>query len=161
MHVINMKNNDNKFVKLVGIIIILLLIVVIGLLYMPRMTDVREKAFRVEATRIVDSSKVAMQKFNDKEIELKNNNQSCHAKNIFCFTVSELKDLGVYKSESEAYVGKIIVDYENKLDNPQYYLYFKKSADLKIIGGFREDYINMGTLSFDSWLDEYEVCKCE
>ncbi len=153
--------NNDKFIKLIGIIIILLLIVVIGLLYMPRMTDVREKAFRVEATRIVDSSKIAMQKFNNKEIELKNNEKSCHIKNTYCFTISELKDLGIYKADNDNYVGKIIVDYENKLDNPQYYLYLKKSADLKIIGGFREDYINMGTLAFDSWLDEYEVCECE
>ena len=86
-----MKTNDNiKSIKLIGIIIVLLLIVIIGLLAMPRMTEVREKAFRVEATKIVDAAKNAMNKFNNKELELKDNGESCHKANTYCFTISAL-----------------------------------------------------------------------
>ena len=157
-----MKTNDNiKSIKLIGIIIVLLLIVIIGLLAMPRMTEVREKAFRVEATKIVDAAKSAMNKFNNKELELKDNGESCHKANTYCFTVSELENIGVYNLDNKDYIGKIIVDYEQNINKPQYYLYLKKSADLKIINGFREDYVNMGSISYQQWLDEYETCDCK
>ena len=153
------KENNNS-IKFIGIIIILLLVIIIAILAMPKMEEAREKAFRVEATRIVDSSKVAMKNYGNGKIALKNNSSSCKINNTYCFTISELKKLNVYKSESDEYVGKVIIDVSNE-NKPIYNLYLKKSVDLKIIGGFREDYINMGVLAIESWEDDYEVCNCE
>ena len=156
-----MENKENNnFIKLIGVIIVLLLIIIIAILSLPRMEESREKAFRVEATRVVDGAKEAMKKYNNGTLSLKDNSSSCKINNTYCFTISELKKLEVYKSGSDDYVGKVIIDVSNS-NNPLYYLYLKKSADLKIIGGFREDYINMGTLAIESWNDDYEVCNCE
>jgi hypothetical protein len=127
---------------------------------MPRMEEAREKAFRVEATRIVDSAKVAINNYSNGSVALKNNSASCKINNTYCFTVSELKKLNVYKSDNEDYAGKVIIDASNP-NKPLYYLYLRKSADLKIIGGIREDYINMGVLAIEAWNDDYEVCNCE
>lgn len=154
-----MAKENSKFIKLIGITIVLLLIVIIALLAMPRMNEAREKAFRVEATRVVDAAKVAIKQYDNGKFKLSDNSLSCRKGTNYCFTISELEKLGFYKSSNDDYVGKVVIDVANT--TPQYYLYLKRSTDLKIIGGFREDYINMGTISIEMWEDSYETCNCE
>ena len=155
-----METGNSKFLKLVGVIIVLLLIVIIAILSMPRMEEAREKSFRVEATRIIDAAKVALKDYNSGKINLKNNTASCKKNNEICFKISELSELKYYKASTSDYIGKVVIDTRDA-NNVMYYLYLKKSADLRIIGGFREDYVNMGTLSIADWEEEYETCNCE
>ncbi len=155
-----MKNESNNFFKLLGIIIVLLLVIIIALLCMPRMEEAREKAFRVEATRIIDGAKTATKDYTNGKINLNSNSSSCKKNNEICFKISELNNLKYYKSSSSDYVGKVVIDISDT-NNVIYYLYLKKSADLRIIGGFREDYVNMGTLAIEDWEEEYETCNCE
>ena len=155
-----MKKENSNFFKLISVIIVLLLIVIIGILTMPRMEEAREKAFRVEATRIIDAAKRTFKDYNSGKINLKNNSTSCKKNNEICFKISELSNLKYYKASSSDYIGKVVIDASDN-NNVMYYLYLKKSADLRIIGGFREDYVNMGTLSIEDWEEEYETCNCE
>lgn len=155
-----MNKDNNGFLKLIGVIIVLLLVIIIGLLSMPRMEEAREKAFRIEATRIIDSSKLLLKNYNGKKYVLKNNYLSCRKDNEICFNIEELKNTNLYKSGSDDYVGKVVIDLSDS-SNQQFYLYLKKSYDLKIIAGFREDYVTMGTLSIEEWKEDYETCNCE
>jgi len=155
------KDESKKIIKLLSIVIVLLFIIIMALVFMPGMNNAREKAFRIEATKIVDASKSVMKSFNDGIITFnENTSNSCRMGNKYCFTISELKRLDKYKSDSDDYVGKIEVDLNNP-DKPLYVLYLKKSYELKIIAGTREDYINMGVIAIEPWQEEFEKCNCE
>ena len=153
-------NVNSNYIKFAVSFIIVLLIVIICLLSIPNMKDAREKAFRIEATKIVDASKDTMSLILKRKAEIGNDSNSCQNGAFFCMNISKLKEYGTYIPDSDNYVGKVEVDYSSA-DNPVYILYLKKSADLKIIKGTRGDYINMGYISTLPWEEKYETCKCE
>ena len=64
------QKENNNFIKLFLAIITLLLIIIIGLLAMPTMDSARRKAFKVEATKIIDASKSAMSHYSKGDLSL-------------------------------------------------------------------------------------------
>lgn len=155
-----MNKESNNSIKFIGIIIILLLIVIIAILTLPRIEEAREKSFRVEATKIVSGAQKYISDLDSGKNKLSSNSNSCIKGKEVCVTISELNKLNYYESSNDNYVGKVVIDITDS-NNYLYYLYLKKSADLRIIGGFREDYTTMGSLSIEPWEEEYETCNCE
>ena len=153
---------ERKFSKITLLsIIVILVIVIIGILTISLndSLDVREKAFRVESTKIVKSAEEAINKYNNGSITVNNNDSSCKINSKYCFTIAELVNLGIYSNSNSGYSGKIEI-YENG-DAANYSVYVRKGNEFKIIGGFRRDYTKYGVLSPENWKDEYESCSCE
>ena len=156
-----MKNNKGfTLVELLAVIVVLAVITVIGVTtVLPYMRDAREKAFRVEATEIIKSAQKAVELADLGELSVGSDTNSCVKNNTYCFTVSELKQLAVYDSKSDAYVGKVLVAVDGV--NKTYTLYVKKSNEFRIIGSQMEDYTKYGVINNAAWESEYESCDCE
>ena len=149
------------FIELISLIIIIAFIVIIAIsCALPKTDEAREKAFRVEATKIVEAAEQAVNKSKEGSLEINNDAKSCKKNNMYCFSVSELINKQLYSGSSSNYSGKIIIDYEDE-NKPGYSVYFKKNDEFKIIGGFRSSYIDFGVLSVQMWNDDYETCNCD
>ena len=146
-------------IELLAVIVVLTIITLIGFTTMSTYTKkAREDAFRIEATEIVNGVKDAVSLHDINKINIKNDNASCQksGSDKYCFTIAELIKLGIYDGNSEMFTGKVLANSEDS----SYTLYLKKGNEFKIIGGFREDYKNYGTLSLEPWKDEYSSCDC-
>lgn len=127
---------------------------------MPQMNSARENAFKIEALTILESSKSTINKLiKSSEISVNNNTSSCKKDNTYCFSLNELKKLGLYKSGNESYIGKVEIDLVD-VDNPQYILYLKKSEDLKMMFASTKNFANMASVPVINWTEEYELCNC-
>lgn len=126
---------------------------------LPAASKAREQAFRVEATKIVESTEKTIEKINNKEFEIEENDEYCKIDNKYCLTINSLIETNNYENVNSNYNGKVIV-YLDK-DNTQYEVYIKKGNEFKIIGGFRNNYKEHGVLSIQSWNEDYEKCTCQ
>ena len=143
------------------IIVLAVVFIVVGAtVTLPRMSKARENAFRVEATRVIESATKALEKANDKELQITNSDNMCQVGNRVCFTVKELITLGLYDGKEKDYSGRVDMDVSNP-ERVQYALFFKKNDEFKIIGGIMKNYTTNGHLSRYAWNDEFEKCTCE
>lgn len=162
-----MKNNNGfTLIELLAVIVILAIVTVIATRsILPFMSSARIDAFGIEATDVVESTNDAIDLYNLNKIKL-NGNKSCVKNKVFCFTVEELIDLGIYEGSKETYKGKIIVDTSNA-SSSKYTVYIQKGAEFKIVGKSETDYVNNkdGNIEEggfnDSEAAEYTTCTCE
>lgn len=158
-HVINLNNKGLTLIEIVSIIVVLAAVIIIAAtITLPKMSTARDQAFRLEATKMVEASKEAIKRVEKEEINVSNNEESCHYENKYCFTVKYLSDNNLYIDNNKGYTGKIEVVTDS--GKPMYILYFKKNDEFKIIGGTREHYENDKIITADMWQEEYEKCNC-
>lgn len=161
-----MKNNKGfTLIELLAVIVVLAIVTVIATRsVLPYMSSAREDAFGIEATDVVESTNDAIDLYNLNKIKLKDK-KSCVKGNVFCFTVEELVDLGIYSGDKDTYKGKIIVDITNSA-SPKYTVYLQKGSEFSINGSNDTDYVNKkdgivnGGFANDK-VDEYTTCTCE
>ena len=155
-----MKHKITMIEFLAIIVVFAFVLILIGVLFMPNTKETREKAFRVEATKVIESGLKAVNESKNNKIEIKNNEKSMLNGNKYCFTIEELIDLKIYSGKKENYSGKVLVDLTNE-SRPQYSLFLKKNDEFKIIGGIMSDYNTNGVMSILPWNDDYSRCSIE
>lgn len=179
-----MKSNKGfTLIELLAVIIILGIVSVIGATtVLPYMSKSREKAFRIEATEVVNSAQEAVRLIDLGQASLKDDeNSSCIVGHdlydedengipiesswkpgtTYCFTVEELIDLGVYTGDKNSLSGSVFVDSYDDNTPSRYTLYLKKNDEFKIIFGRESNYKDNGELSSEDWNDYYATCYCE
>lgn len=146
-----MKNNNLPL--LISIVVLVFLMVLVGISSSLTLHSTREEAFRVEANKILASSKKAV-----KKVEILDNEDNCKIDdNRYCFTVKNLIDNKLYAGDSDKYIGKVIYDKKNN----SYELYLKKNDEFKIIAGSSTDYTKSGILAIEEWKENYRICECD
>ena len=162
-----MKNRKGfTLIELLAVIVVLAIVMVLATTtVLPYMTKAREKAFRIEATSVVQAAKNAYDLYNLNQIKLYDNNApSCKNSAWICFTVEELIDLGIYTGDKNEYKGMVYIhnggDYKI---NPVYELYLKKGNEYAIIGQIKENYNDSGEIDdIADWDDSYSSsCNCD
>ena len=161
-----MKDISNKkgftLIELLAVIVILAIITVIGITtILPYMQDARERAFKIEATNVVNAAKKAMDLISLDQLSVDSTGtESCKnaAGTTYCFTVEKLINLGIYTTgDKNAFSGKIIVTPSNA---SPYNLYLKKNDEFKITGSTFENYTDINLPSSGDWASAYESCTC-
>ena len=151
--------NNSKLLSLVSIVVVFFVAIIVLLsLSINKASEVREQAFRKEATNVVESANKAIKKYNENTLTFTNNENVCKKDKVFCFTVKYLIDNKLYDGNENMFSGKIEID--TSKNDSAYSVYFKKGDEFKIIGGFRSDYTKHGTLSIATWNSDYETCTC-
>ena len=146
-----MKNNNLPL--LISVVVLVFLMVLVGISSSLTLHSTREEAFRVEANKILASSKKAL-----KKVEILQNEENCKIDdNRYCFTVGNLIDNKLYAGDSDKYIGKVIYDKKNN----SYELYLKKNDEFKIISGSSTDYTKSGILAIEEWKENYRICECD
>lgn len=146
-----MKNNNLPL--LISVVVLVFLMVLVGISSSLTLHSTREEAFRVEANKILASSKKAV-----KKVEILDNEDNCKIDdNRYCFTVENLIDNKLYAGDSDKYIGKVIYDKKNN----SYELYLKKNDEFKIIAGSSTDYTKSGILAIEEWKENYRICECD
>ena len=143
-----MKNNNLPL--LISIVVLVFLMVLVGISSSLTLHSTREEAFRVEANKILASSKKAV-----KKVEILDNCKIDDDR--YCFTVGNLIDNKLYVGDSDKYIGKVIYDKKNN----SYELYLKKNDEFKIIAGSSTDYTKSGILAIEEWKENYRICECD
>ena len=99
-----MEKKDKKLPRLFCVICVLIAIIGIGILALPIMSSVREKAFRIEATNIVEAAKDAKKLYDDGNLNFGSTNvekqQKCITSTKACFTISSLIEAKTYKNDN-------------------------------------------------------------
>jgi hypothetical protein len=152
------KKNIVKHLFVISLFVLLLIIVIISSL-LSEASKSREKAFRSEATKIVNAAKKAVEKINKDVFVFGEGNTSCRYNQLFCFTIEDLVKMDLYDGDFKQYIGKIEVDAVDPF-NIKYNLFFKKNNEFKIIRGIHKDYIDKGIMSIEPWKEEYSTCTC-
>ncbi|MBQ7031160.1 MAG: type II secretion system protein [Bacilli bacterium] len=161
-----MKNRKGfTLIELLAVIVVLAIVMVLATTtVLPYMTKAREKAFRIEATSVVQAAKNAYDLYNLNQIKLyENNAPSCRNGGWVCFTVEELINLGLYTGDKNEYSGSVYINDRYDKINPEYELYLKKGNEYAIIGQTEENYNEYGTLdSVEDWEDRFSsTCNCD
>ena len=155
-----MKNTKFTLIELIAVVVLLgMSIIIMSTITLPKMTNSREKAFRVETTKIVKATEKAIKDYKLSKFVVQNNSDSCAIDERYCFSIKELVNLRYYDGNINHYSGKIEA-YKSD-DKLSYSVYVKKNDEFKIIAGYREDYTENGLLSIESWNEDYEECNCE
>lgn len=160
-----MKNNNGfTLIELLAVIVILAIVTVVATRsILPYMSNSRIDAFGIEATEIVKSASSAVDLYNLNQLKM-NGTNSCVKDNVFCFTVEELIDLGLYTGTKDTYKGKVLVNMTDTF-TPTYEVYIQKGAEFSINGSTDTDYVNKkdnidtGGFANDK-VDEYTKCTC-
>lgn len=148
-----------SLLELIAVNIFISFLIIVALMnVLPASSKAREQAFRVEATKIVESAEKTIEKTNNKELKIEENDEYCKLDNKYCLTINSLIATNNYEYVNSNYKGKVIVTLDK--NNTQYEVYIKKGNEFKIIGGFRNNYKEHGVLSIQSWNEDYEKCMC-
>lgn len=161
-----MNKKGFSLIELLAVIAMLAIIIILAIsILLPVGTEAREKAFRLEATNVIDGADKAIKDYKEGKIEFEDGKtDKCYnseTKNM-CFTISSLIDLGYYDLKDEVkanFKGKVIIDLTNS-DKPTYTLYFKKNDEFRFVGLQYKDYSNDGELDNADWVASYESCTC-
>lgn len=158
-----MNKKDNKNSVLICVICILIVIIGIGILGLPIMSSVREKAFRIEATDIVEAARDAKKLYDDGNLNFGTTNvekqQKCISSTKACFTISSLIEAKTYKNDKNKLNGKVEIDFTDS-NNPVYTLWLQKGDEFRFVNLKYTDYKENGTINNDSWQASYNTCTC-
>ncbi len=158
-----MEKKDKKLPRLFCVICVLIAIIGIGILALPIMSSVREKAFRIEATNIVEAAKDAKKLYDDGNLNFGSTNvekqQKCITSTKACFTISSLIEAKTYKNDNSNFNGKVEIDFTDS-NNPVYTLWLQKGDEFRFVNLKYTNYKEDGTINNDSWQASYNTCTC-
>lgn len=145
-------------IELLAVLIVLGIILVLGITtVLPYLKKSREKTFRIEATEVVNSAKEAFRLLDLNQISLKNNTASCKNENYYCFSVTELIDLGIFDGDKDTFSGTVYYQ-PNYLDNPLYMLNLNKNYEFILLSTPGESHYESSIGG--KWHTSYEECDC-
>ena len=161
-----MKKNGFTLVELLAVIVVLGIVMVLATTtVLPLMEESRVKAFRTEATAVIETASTVKDLHTLNQVTIPST--SCATSTKICFTVDDLIDLGYHKGNKDVYDGTVTIDIASDV----YTLNLKKNNEFAIIGGNVKDYIATTTDNttngvygaldaVSSWPEAGYTCSC-
>lgn len=122
-------------IELLAVIVVLAIVMVLAATtVLPYMADARKEAFALEANTLKDSASQAVSLIAIGSVK---DNYTSTTDGGYCFTVKQLKDLGLFKKDNDDYKGVVVVEktgnaysYKVELRNKEFFVKQTAAGDV-------------------------------